>query len=54
MASLSGRSKRPTRQDPLGATWVSILWSSPGLFTIKKDGVNKKGKTVQRRRKPHH
>ena len=32
---------------PWGDLGVSIVVESTGLFTIKKDGVNKKGKTVQ-------
>jgi glyceraldehyde 3-phosphate dehydrogenase len=32
---------------PWGDTGVEIVIESTGLFTIKKDGVNKKGKTVQ-------
>ena len=32
---------------PWGAEGVQIVVESTGLFTIKKDGVNKKGKTVQ-------
>ena len=32
---------------PWGELGVSIVVESTGLFTIKKDGVNKKGKTVQ-------
>ncbi len=32
---------------PWGDMGVSIVIESTGLFTIKKDGVNKKGKTVQ-------
>ena len=32
---------------PWGDLGVSIVIESTGLFTIKKDGVNKKGKTVQ-------
>jgi glyceraldehyde 3-phosphate dehydrogenase len=32
---------------PWGAQGVQIVVESTGLFTIKKDGVNKKGKTVQ-------
>jgi glyceraldehyde 3-phosphate dehydrogenase len=32
---------------PWGDTGVDIVVESTGLFTIKKDGVNKKGKTVQ-------
>jgi glyceraldehyde 3-phosphate dehydrogenase len=32
---------------PWGSLGVEIVIESTGLFTIKKDGVNKKGKTVQ-------
>jgi len=32
---------------PWGSMGVDIVVESTGLFTIKKDGVNKKGKTVQ-------
>jgi glyceraldehyde 3-phosphate dehydrogenase len=32
---------------PWGSLGVDIVIESTGLFTIKKDGVNKKGKTVQ-------
>src|SRR5512143_2485861 len=32
---------------PWGSIGVDIVIESTGLFTIKKDGVNKKGKTVQ-------
>jgi glyceraldehyde 3-phosphate dehydrogenase len=32
---------------PWGAAGVQIVVESTGLFTLKKDGVNKKGKTVQ-------
>jgi glyceraldehyde 3-phosphate dehydrogenase len=32
---------------PWGSLGVDIVVESTGLFTIKKDGVNKKGKTVQ-------
>ena len=32
---------------PWGDLGVEIVVESTGLFTIKKDGVNKKGKTVQ-------
>src|SRR5512139_3759233 len=32
---------------PWGKLGVSIVIESTGLFTIKKDGVNKKGKTVE-------
>jgi glyceraldehyde 3-phosphate dehydrogenase len=32
---------------PWGELGVEIVIESTGLFTIKKDGVNKKGKTVQ-------
>ena len=32
---------------PWGDLGVAIVIESTGLFTIKKDGVNKKGKTVQ-------
>jgi len=32
---------------PWGEMGVSIVVESTGLFTIKKDGVNKKGKVVQ-------
>jgi glyceraldehyde 3-phosphate dehydrogenase len=43
----SSASRRPTRQDAVGRPGVEIVIESTGIFTVKKDGVNKKGKVVQ-------
>ncbi len=44
--------------DPSKLPWkdlgVDIVVESTGLFTIKKDGVNKKGKEVKGGGEPHH
>lgn len=50
--SVNGKSiKVLTKTDPAELPWrdlgVEIVIESTGLFTIKKDGVNKKGKTVK-------
>ena len=43
--------KVPKKRDPAGLPWkdlgVDIVVESTGLFTIKKDGINKKGKEVR-------
>lgn len=39
---------------PWGSLGIEVVVESTGLFTVKKDGVNKKGKVVKRCRKSHY